>query len=270
MDDSDACLFLDTTIQIDRFLTEPEKSIRLKEILSQVKELCTSTYVKMEYRRSLIQDLVFLFNDALSDAEHFGEVFLRINRLHSLQQRRISRMTASLIKFFFEKEDEISNSLGKEHLEILRHYLRPLIEHSMEFFDDDVNYMVNGTDCYNAKLSPSLQGEKFDNRTHRFKSSEIKCKIVEFFQQNKGEFQKIYKKLSLLQQLDSEQIKMRETLKKALQYPQNMANCKNCWGCADSIIAVECPNDSLLFTTNRKHFEPICQEINKKMADFKY
>jgi len=65
--------------------------------------------------------------------------------------------------------------------------------------------------------------------------------------------------------LDDEQQKMKDILEKAIKYPEMMADLKNCRDCGDAIIAVESPSDALLFTTNIKHFEPICSEIKKKI-----
>lgn len=270
MNESNENLFLDTTIQIDRFTSPREKKEKLDEILTQAISLCTSTYVKMEYRRSLIQDLVFLYNDALSDVTHLGEVILRINRLPPLQQRRISRMLASLVNFFFDKETDVLESLGKEHIEILRFWLRQRITYALKDFGDSIESIINKTDCYNAKTTPLLKGEKFDNRTIHCKPSNRKCKIVEFFLENIDEFKKIYQKLSTLPKLDEEQERMKMILEKALKHPMNMADYRNCWRCADSIIALECPENVLLFTTNRKHFEPICEEIGRELASFEY
>lgn len=270
LNESNENLFLDTTIQVDRFTAPPEKKEKLDKILTQAKSLCTSTYVKMEYRRSLIQDLVFLYNDALSDVNHIGEVILRINRLPSLKQRRANRMFASLVYFFFNEETDILESLGKKHIEMLRLWLKQRITFALEDFGDSIESVINKTDCYNAKMTPLLKGEKLDNRTIHCKPSNRKCKIVEFFLDNIGEFKKIYQKLSLSPNLDEEQERMKNTLEKALKHPINMADHKNCWKCADSIIALECPEDILLFTTNRKHFEPICEEIGRELTSFEY
>lgn len=270
LNESNVNLFLDTTIQVDRFTAPPEKKEKLDEILIQAKSLCTSTYVKMEYRRSLIQDLVFLYNDALSDVNHLGEVMLRINRMPPQQQRRTNRMFASLVYFFFDEEKDILASLGKKHIEMLRLWLKQQITYALEDFGDGIESIINKTDCYNAKTTPLLKGEKFDNRTIHCKPSNRKCKIVEFFLENIDEFKKIYQKLSLSPNLDEEQERMKNTLEKALKHPINMADYKNCWKCADSIIALECPEDILLFTTNRKHFEPICEEIGRELTSFEY
>ncbi len=258
-------LFLDTSIQIERKISTPPKKDELNEILALASSLFSSTYVKMEYRRTLVRDFVFIFN-TLTDSEKFGEVLYRIKCLPPLQQRRLSRMIGSLAEFFLDQNELISESKGKELLEIAYHYFKPLIEFSMEEFDDSVDLIDNQTDCYIAKGVPILKGKKFDNRISHCKPKEINCKIVEFFKENITYFKKIFYMLSKQQNLDSELEKMKNILEKAIKHPINMADYRNCWNCGDSIIAVESPKDYIIYTKNEKHFYPICKSINKKIA----
>lgn len=257
-------LYLDTSIQIDRKIAEPEKKEKLENILSQAESLTSSSYVKMEYRRSLVRDWVFIFN-AVDDVANFGEVLLKVNTLPPLQQRRIRRMIGSIAKFFFDVE-QLPITLGKELIEIIHHYFKTLIEFSMEDFNDSVNIVSNETDCYIAKGIPRLKGKKFDNRITHCKPGDIKCDIVEFFQKNIESFKKIYDVLSQMENLDDEQKKIKKIIEKALKHPKNMADFKNCWNCGDSIIAVECPNKSSLLTKNLKHFEPLCKSLKKHIV----
>ncbi|MDH5413513.1 MAG: hypothetical protein OEW87_05190 [Flavobacteriaceae bacterium] len=260
-------LFIDTSIQIERKICPPPKKDELNEILALAGSLFSSTYVKMEYRRSLVRDFVFIFN-MLTDSENFGEILYKINRLPSLQQRRITRMIGGLAEFFLDQNELISESKGKEFLERAYHYFKPLIEFSMEDFDDSVDLVDNQTDCYIAKGIPTLKGKKFDNRISQCKPGEINCKIVEFFKENINYFKKIFYMLSKQQNLDSELEKMKNILEKAIKHPINMADYRNCWNCGDSIIAVESPEDYIIYTKNEKHLYPICKAINKKIAVF--
>jgi len=267
--ESNIDLFLDTTIQLERKLSKTQELKKLQETFKEANRVLTSTYVKMEYRRSLVQDWVYIYN-VLSEVENFGDLLLRINALTPYSQRRINRMIGSLAQFFREGISIITESLGKELIEISLHYFRLIIEFSMEDFDDSVSFIINETDCYNAKVSPSLRENKFDNHTVHCKPSDIKCRIIEFFKKNIDEFKIIYEKLLCLPSLDNEQERMKGILEKALKYPQNMADYRNCWRCADSIIAVECPQEAILYTTNEKHFNPICEKIGKRLQTFRY
>ena len=259
-------LFLETTIQIDRFSADTKKKGNIDTIISQFSQIMSSTYVKMEFRRRFIQDLVYLYNEALLDAETFADVFLRIEKLHSdYHKRKIKGIIGSFCRFFSDiEEEEIHGPTGKELLERAIPYFRQAIETAWEGFDFKVDALLNESDCYHAKTGPVLTGEKFDNRMTKCRKADIRCKIVEFFIQNRETFKKIYEKLSLWIVLDKEQRKVKNILEKALKYPQTMADRQNCWNCGDAIIAVESPEDAVLLTTNIKHFEPICSEIKKK------
>lgn len=259
-------LFLETTIQIDRFSADPKKKEKIDEIIYRFSQILTSTYVKMEFRRRYIQDLVYLYNEVLLGAETFPDVWLRIDKLNSdYHKRKIKGIIASFCRFFSDtKEEEISGLSGKGLLEKAISYFRQDILSVWEDFDRGIDVIVNETDCYHAKTGPVLTGEKFDNRMNKCKKADIRCKIVEFFVQNKETFRKIYEILSPMEYLDDEQGKVKNILEKALEYPLNMADRQNCWNCGDAIIAVESPEDAVLFTTNIKHFEPMCSEIGKK------
>lgn len=261
-------LFLETTIQIDRFSADPKKKQDIDNIIHSFNQIFSSTYVKMEFRRRFIQDLVYLYDVALTDAETLDDVFLRIKKLNSeYNKRKINGMITAFYMFLSDKkEKKISGILGKVLLEEAISYFRQIILDAWEDFNTGIDAILNETDCYHGKTGPVLMGEKFDNRISKCKKAEIKCKIVEFFVQNKENFRKIYEKLSSMENLDDEQRKTKDILEKALKYPQNMADKQNCYGCGDAIIAVESPKDAVLLTTNTKHFEPICSEIGKQCA----
>jgi hypothetical protein len=74
-------LFLETTVQIDRFSSDKNKKEKIDKRISQFSQTLSSTYVKMEFKRRFIQDLVYLYNEALLGAETFPDVFFRIEKL---------------------------------------------------------------------------------------------------------------------------------------------------------------------------------------------
>jgi len=263
-------LFLETTVQIDRFSADPEKNKKIDKTISQFNQILSSTYVKMEFRRRFVQDLVYLYNEALLGAETFADVLLRIEKLHSdYHKRKIQGIIASFIRFFSDiKEEEVSGPLGKVILEKAVSYFRQTISAWWDDFENKVDIILNETDCYHAKTGPVLREGKFDNRMAKCKGTDIKCKIIEFLIQNEETFRKIHERLSQMDCLDDEQQKIKNILEKAMKHPQNMADRRNCWNCGDAIIAVESPEDAVLFTTNIKHFEPICSEIGKECITF--
>jgi len=258
-------LFLETTIQIGRHLGALKDKNKIAICLSQFDRIVTSTYVKMEFKRRVIRDLVYLYN-IISSIDDFPDIFSRIEKLPPVQLRKIKGFLASFRNFFsYLLNKDMKKAKVDELLEIARHYFKHIWEIAWKKFDDNINTILNETDCLNAKEGPKFEGDKIYLKLS-CKQTTKKCGIVEFFENNRDYIEKIYKKFSQEESLDSEQRKMKKIIEAALIYPQNMANYRNCWSCGDLIIALECPEDSILFTTNEKHYIPLCKEIGKKIA----
>ena len=68
-------LFLETTIQIERFSADIDRKEKIDKEISRFDRTLSSTYVKMEFKRRFVQDLVYLYNEALLGAENFGRHF---------------------------------------------------------------------------------------------------------------------------------------------------------------------------------------------------
>jgi hypothetical protein len=62
-------------------------------------------------------------------------------------------------------------------------------------------------------------------------------------------------------------IRIGELLDEFLRTPQVIRG-RNCtWYLGDLIIALECPADAALYTTNRRHFELLCAQLGKQMYE---
>jgi len=260
-------LFLETTIQIGRHLGALKDKNKIAICLSQFDRIVTSTYVKMEFKRRAIRDLAYLYN-IISSADSFPDIFFRMNKLPPEQKRKINGFIASFGNFFSHL---LSEDMGKtkvdELLEVAQYYFKHQCDILWKKFDENINTILNETDCSNAKYGPKFE----DGKIHchlSCKQINEKCKIIKFFEDNRLDIEKIFNKFLQIEKLDDDQDKMKKVIEKALKYPQNMASYKNCASCGDLIIALECPEDSILFTTNDKHYIPLCKEIGKKIATY--
>jgi len=116
-------LFLETTIQIDRFSADTNKKEKINKQIAQSSQTLSSTYVKMEFKRRFIQDLVYLYNEALLGAKTFADVLARVrpNEKFSGKGHKIhvckecSRMPKEK-REIIEKEIEIYNYLKQSHI----------------------------------------------------------------------------------------------------------------------------------------------------------
>ena len=83
-------LFLETTIQIQKDFGTKERRRNIKKAL-QGKQLLTSTYVMMEYLRTIVADAVYIYVK-LKETENIGEALIHLSELRQYEHRRASNV----------------------------------------------------------------------------------------------------------------------------------------------------------------------------------
>ncbi|OGS21915.1 MAG: hypothetical protein A3J83_03300 [Elusimicrobia bacterium RIFOXYA2_FULL_40_6] len=261
-------LFLETTIIDKEFLGTVEEKEQINEIKSKFNDVYSSTYVVMEYNRTVLRDLFYL-NNICAEATKISEVLEQINKL-KYQNNKFKRCFQFIIQFFAKSEEKILNTDDKNMNDLVLDKIKTYFE---LIIPDAIDYpksmsLVNETDCYNAKVIPKEHKGLYRIKLTNCDKNKIKCKINDFITNNKKSFECILSELKKKTDADNEQIKMRDAIENTLRNPDNGANKKNCWNCGDAIIAVECREDNQLFTTNIKHYNLICDAIGKKIITF--
>jgi hypothetical protein len=260
-------IFLDTTICVDLNCAIPEKSENRKDIISKYHKILSSTYVKMEFKRTYLQRLSHL-NNICYDAERFKDVAIQMDRMGDSYSKRLLRNTFDSIVAYFcyidDKKVEPYKTYGEILLKSCRQYLKiavPLAWSSFDKYD-----LIDQTKCFNAIEGPKIRkGNKYEVILKECKKNNKKCTIEDFFLKNKFIFKIIYLNLQSIQQLDEEQKKLKNSLREVLEDPEKITEKQICWNLGDAIIATECPTDCWLFTTNKTHFNNICNGIDRKL-----
>jgi len=261
-------LFLDTTVQIDRATKDYPTNSRIKQVISKYNAILSSSYVKMEYKRRYIRDLIYL-NSLAQDSDSLGDIFSRLTQLPSEQQRKLRIVIASIAHFFYEFQQVIiQGAISNEILEMLRIYLPEAIELAWEQFEDVLTDLLNETNCYLAKEKPQKKGKKFDSKVCHCTRGRIRCDIVQFLENHRASFEKILDAYRKAPSLDDEQAKAKKMLEIVLKIPQEMANYKKCWNLGDVIIGIESPTDAILFNNNPRHFQVICHALGKSHCTY--
>lgn len=259
-------VFLDTSIQVDKIWGDASRRETIKQVLDKFQSRKSSSYVKMEFKRGFLQHIVYFYN-ILVKAKDFRAIFVSANKLSPLQSRRIRSLITAIVSFFERSGVSVSSTyhgpISDELYSQMESFLRQRIETAITLFEDGLDSITDQTGCFLALKEPIMKGEIFDNTHPKCKKHDIKCGIVNFLIQNKEVFQRIFEVLEATPDLDQEMQKMKNAVEKVLKYHDEIANRTNCWHCGDAIIAIECPIEAKLFTTNKKHFQPICSAINK-------
>ena len=257
--------FLETTIQISRRIYDPRIQEVVEDEIKNFDLTTSSTYVKMEFTRSFVEKgLVYLYNIARR-LEDFPLIFTHLTKLPPVQRRRLNDALLALGIFF--KERDLSSS---DVLEELLLYLPHAIEEAWEGFDGSVDGLIDETGCVKAKEPLVKVGDAY-SPFKKCKKAEKKCRIDEFFKNNKPQFELVLNKILSIpdEDKDAELRRTEKILKKALDFPENMLDADNCWNCGDAIISVECPKEAILLTTNIKHYGPLLDSLAKKSIGIK-
>ncbi len=243
-------LFLDTTIQIERITATHERQREIAEAC-RGKELVTSAYVLGEYLRTLVADAALLYRLVCAAAQLY-DVETRIANLFN--QRSASRcllLWAALHRSGIYDREMI---LAK-----LRIYLQyGLVNRFMVGIDEFIDH----TDCGLAKERPLLSGEHCQLRTQCVRRVK-ECELARFLTHHKAEIEILAAGLSA--HADRSLARMAELCTLLLEDP-DVARGRSCtWYLGDLVIALEAPSEAAIYTTNLRHFEPICALLGKQL-----
>lgn len=234
---------LDTTIQIDRILGSDKRIDRINEILYD-KELITTTYVLGEYYKNIIQDYITLYN-----------IFLQENDIKQtgcrITENIFGRRQGRIFKLF----NNLAASCDYD-VELVRDNLQNYLELLQERFYEDIDEILNGTECNKASAVVVYEDEVPRLESVSCTKKMKQCKICEFW----------HKRRDVLELL-LEDRKYAEELKHIIQEGLEDSDCfkgNNCMSLGDTIIVSEAwkLKDISICSSNKKDFQPICDSLN--------
>jgi hypothetical protein len=263
-----AHVFLETSIQIDRFMHRERGSVILYNLLD--KQIHTSSYVFSEFRRTLLRDLRFIYCvvkdlwrvDGEQGDIHLGDLLGKLSQAPSVRSvRRYQR--------FFWIAEGLLKCFGTEQVSVLD-ILEWLEEHidtfTEEFFLVEF-YQPNrrveklqvhcSTNCDLAKADRSL--EQMSCRREK-----AHCSLSEFLKSRRRQL------LAVLSAMEGAPSSKRDN--KAIRALRDVLSegdfkkakgQQNCWSLGDTIIALEAPESALIYTLDH-HYDVICEALGKE------
>lgn len=245
-------VFLETTIQIQRLLYGGEERRKIDQVLAPY-EVLTSTYVWMEVQRTIGQDYQYLIDLLLTKRPTTFAQLLRLiggsESLYSLRStRRILHIVTQLLE---ELKTTTLNPLATAYR--LQEERRWLLHH--EFFAN-VQQVLDVTHC--DLVQPTYRVATGGRMSCRRTTAQ--CNLPALLRQSTDSIQQLHNAVETLSALDA---KTKRALA-AIQSDFNLAKGEqNCWALADLIIVLECPTVAALWTTNVRHFAPLCQALGR-------
>lgn len=245
-------VFLDTTIQIERATATYARQAEIARSLTGVQTV-TSTYVLGEYLRTLVRDALVLLNLVQTTEQPYD---VETQMAHLLNKRSVSRcllLWASLHRAGVYTKPKLLRSL-QAHLEY------GLVNQFLVGIDE----LLDTTACGLARERPTDNGASYRLRTQCIRAVK-ECELAERLTEQKAAIQTVAE--GLHNHPDPVLARMGKLCTQILADPHS-ARGRNCtWYLGDLVIALEMPVDAQLYTTNRRHFEPLCALLGKRLYE---
>ncbi|TKJ43636.1 hypothetical protein CEE36_02840 [candidate division TA06 bacterium B3_TA06] len=244
-------LFLDTTVQMNRYLGKQKTKKKIRKKINQSTSCTASNYVLGEYRWTIVKDAAIFLN-LLKSSNSINEA---VNRLPSYN-RRTERVTKKILGPVME---ELRNSAPNRPMSELKEALQERVEYLLDWLLDyyfwvriDRDSFVKSPECVDARIEPSAS-EKISCPL----TKPPPCDIEDFWSRHKAELK------SLAHNLPDSLSKFKSPAASILRNPEKAHGKKCRYILGDAIIATQCPKGYRVFTTNTGDFQPICQAVGK-------
>lgn len=247
-------VFVETTIQIQRLLHDPLTYDAIQTTLQSCQTV-TSTYVWMEVQRTLGQDYEYLINLLLTNQPTTLAQLLRHlgSGQHLYSQRRLQRML-HIMAYWFEQ----LNMATIEPIETAYQLKRQRRRLLQQTFFEQIDEVVSSTAC--DLIQPDYVMLPSGRISCRRETA--RCSLPELLAQNREAIQRLQADAVALNALETN---TKQTLTDITADFTLAKGERNCWALGDLIITLECPSDALLWTTNTRHFEPLCKAFGKRL-----
>ena len=253
-------IFLETTIQIERVLGNRKRQTDLHAELSGYR-LITSHYVLGEYLRTVIKDAIQL-HEILLKYTHFDDVMTAIGQHHN--KREASRMMLLLGALL---RTGISTEAVTYEPDVMVDRISRMMRAALvKRFHAGIDELIDDVECGLARERPSAIPNTLP-LTYQLRSQCIRtvreCMLAEKMETWQPQLALLAEGLS--DSKDAALTRMGQLARRIIEDPV-LARGRNCtWYLGDMVIALELPANVPLYTTNRRHFEPILSILGKQL-----
>jgi hypothetical protein len=255
-------LFLDTSAQFNRQSLDGEVRQEIEELVGAARITASSTYSKLEFKLSFLQDLAYL-HGKLRRFRSIPAVYAELSRLPSpYHDRKLRRTLAHLARFH---QDLPGGDAARVDAMLLS--IEAAASALWDWFDESVDYLTDGTGCVRSKEGPRFTRGHVDVTHKECRPSEIRCRIHRFFTENESSFGKIAVGIDALpdEEKTRELTVIREIIGRAVADPTVLCDNRRCRRLGDAIIGVDGKGFPAIASSNLREFTIICKALEKTL-----
>ena len=255
-------IFLDTSIQIARWIREPEMKRRIDERLKQYEATTTSLVVRQEFKRRLLKEAQYLLNQ-LADKGSLEKVHRHIISVLPPQQQRKRNICLEMLATVFEgkPDDELT--------ERAQRYLRTLLRVGLSDFDNSVSQVVEDTNCACAQqpITEKIPYRQYEFGTDKCGQTGGVCGVSKFLDDHQSTVEQIQTHLKQLP-ADKKSAELQATesfIEKTLDEGFEAKELNPCLTVGDLLIALESAAVSDFYTLNSKESQHLCRALRQSL-----
>jgi len=256
---------IDTSLQIER-CKAPKKANVVEIALRDFGFKSTSSFAKLEFKGAWLQDLAFLYKasqtvDRLEELLSYVDVHLGANiKTHN----RLKRCIQSIIKSLSTVK---GNLPYKAVLVRVQNHILNMIVGAYTWWESSVDHEFNGTACVRASEKPTLRGGKVDVSIPRCKAEDIKCRIIEFFENYKTYFINIKLAISGLEKPSDQLVEAKDIIENAEKNSKYLCGKGRSRKLGDVLIAIDGFKMDYFAANNDKEWVLLSEILGKKLIN---
>jgi hypothetical protein len=159
-------------------------------------------------------------------------------------------------------------TLGDYQLRALTSALRLRIRNCQRNACSLIDRVINEVNCYPELPGVRQVGNKFNATMPSCETLGVPCRIVEFVQQHRADFEKILGAVAESPR-DKETENRIKALQTVLEEPNKARQHGVCWNLGDALICVEAPGRSDIVNNNPRHMDVICKALGKRSVPWR-
>ncbi len=251
-------LFLDNTIQVTRLLGPSTRRRMFNQILTQVPQAYTTSYVWMEYQRTVVSDFAHVHH-ILSTESEWGTAVARI----ATGQRLFRPRSLVRVNRIFGETLNRSHMDREKGLQFLATYL----EHRLDYlFWSHVTSLPDPIACDLVTEGIQRQTDGTYTVAERCRKEKATCHLPDFLAEKRSALEAITHYLATHPKSIKKQARVEQLLDAVRSDPRAALGQTACWPLGDLIIALQVPPDAALWTLD-PDFKPLAAALGLQLHE---
>ena len=253
-------VFLDTSIQIARWIHGPRTKQRIRERLREFDSTSTGLVVRHEFKERFLKDVAYLLR-MLDRFDSVSRLRRHVMDVIPPQQQRKKNICLETLETLFESENEESKT------ERARLFLESLLEDGLKDFDGSVDRLIEESACGCGSSEIRKRRRNWEFGPSKCSRAD-ECGIASFLGSRTSQLKQILERIQALPERGKT-----EELKKAEQFitayfenPNESERLDPCTTVGDLLIAAESVGVPTFYTMNWKESEHLCRALDQNLV----